>query len=240
MPEVAIDLKKTMENVLASYEAGVESLSSMFEASRLLVDNLPDSLLEDKKEKEKINNRLRDLLAKNGNLRKKDFDNMMDGVLSFQEESGEEVKALTKEYFNEERSAALELRKTLGQFKDALAKGEVNKIKDVQSALKKLFGKQDKRKLEIVSRLKEFKSEQKEIPRQLRELLAKGEDLRIRDFKSMLNKIKALRVERLSLQKKRKEGVANMLQDFRTQRQILAVSTKAIDIDKEKRVKKLR
>ena len=233
-------LRETVEDVLASYEARIENLSSIFDASQSLIGNLPESLLDDKQGREKINTQLKDLLAKNSNLRKKDFDKMMRGVLSFQEERGEEVKGLVKKYLSEERNVALGLRKTLVEFKDALANGEMQKIKDVQFALKKLFAKQEKRKGEIVSRLKEFQSEQEEIPRQLTVLLTKGEKLRIKDFKSMLNEIKAQRAERLSLQKERREEVAKMLKGFRAQRKKFAFPTKAIDIDEAKNIKKMK
>lgn len=239
MAEVlALKDKETVEDVLASYEARIENLSSIFEVSYSLIDCLPESLLDNKQEKEKINIQLRDLLAKNDSLRKKDYDEMMSGVLSFQEECGEEIKGLIKEYFTEERSVALVLREALKECKDALARGDIKKIKHVQSALKTLFTRQEERKGEIVSRLKEFQSEQKEIPRQLTDLVAKGEGLRIRDFKLMVSKIKAQRMERISLQKKRKEEVAKMLQDFRAQRQKLAFPTKAIDIDEVRGDKK--
>ena len=236
MPGV-IDLKETVENVLASYETRIENLSSVFEVSQSLIDCLPESLLDNKQAKDRINIELRDLLAKNDSLRKKDYDKMMASVLSFQEECGEEIKDLVKEYFTEERSVAIVLREALKECKDALTRGEIEKIKHVQSALKTLFTKQEERKNEIVSRLKEFQSEQKEIPRQLTDLVAKGEGLRIRDFKLMVSKIKTQRVERISLQKKRKEEVAKMLQDFRTQRQKLAFPPKAIDIGAVKSVK---
>ena len=239
MPGV-IDLKETVENVLASYETRIENLSSVFEVSQSLIDCLPESLLDNKQAKDRINIELRDLLAKNDSLRKKDYDKMMASVLSFQEECGEEIKDLVKEYFTEERSVAIVLREALKECKDALTRGEIEKIKHVQSALKTLFTKQEERKNEIVSRLKEFQSEQKEIPRQLTDLLAKGENLRIRDFKSMISKIKSERVERISLQKTRKEDVAKMLKDFRKQRQKLAFPQKAIDIDDRESVKETK
>ena len=225
------EAKETVEDVLASYETRIENLSSVFEVSQSLIDCLPESLLDDKQGKEKISIELRDFLAKNDNLRKRDYDKMMASVLSFQEECGEEIKGLVKEYFTEERSVALLLKEALKECKDALTRGEIEKIKHVQSALKTIFTRQEERKSEIVSKLREFQSEQKEIPRQLTELLAKGENLRIRDFKSMIDRIKAERVERTSLQKNRKAEVAKMLQDFRKQRQKLAFSQKAIDID---------
>jgi hypothetical protein len=239
MPEV-LALKETVEDILTSYETRIENLSSVFEVSQSLIDCLPESLLDNKQAKDKTNIELRDLLAKNDSLRKKDYDKMMASVLSFQEECGEEIKDLVKEYFTEERSVAIVLREALKECKDALARGEIEKIKHVQSALKTLFTKQEERKNEIVSRLKEFQSEQKEIPRQLTDLLAKGENLRIRDFKLMISKIKSERVERISLQKTRKEEVAKMLQDFRKQRQKLAFPPKAIDIEAAKSVKETK
>lgn len=236
----AMDLKaakETVEDILTSYENRIENISSVFEVSQSLIDCMPESLLDNKQEKEKVNIRLRDFLAKNDSLRKKDYDKMMSSVLSFQEECGEEVRGLIKEYFTEERSVALLLKEALKECKDALARGEIEKIKHVQSALKTLFTRQEERKSEIVSRLKEFQNEQKEIPRQLTDLLAKGEGLRIEDFKLMISGIKAQRVERISLRKTRKEEVAKMLQDFRAQRQKLAFPQKAIDIGAVKSVK---
>jgi len=238
----AMDLKETketVEDILSSYETRIENITSIFEVSQSLVDTLPESLLGDKKKKEKVTVELKDLLARNDNLRKKDFDKMMDSVSSFQEECGEEMKDLVREYFDEERGVTQILRKALKEFKDALARGEIKKIKNLQLSIKELFAEREKRKSEIVSRLKEFQGEQEEIPRQLTGLLAKGEDLRIRDFKSMLSRIKTERVERLSLRKKRKEDVTKMLQDFKRQRQRLAFPPKAIDnIGEAKNAKK--
>lgn len=234
------EAKETVEDVLASYETRIENLSSVFEVSQSLIDCLPESLLDDKQGKEKISIELRDFLAKNDNLRKRDYDKMMASVLSFQEECGEEIKGLVKEYFTEERSVALLLKEALKECKDALTRGEIEKIKHVQSALKTIFTRQEERKSEIVFKLREFQSEQKEIPHKLVELLAKGEDLRIRDFKLMINGIKAQRVERVSLRNTRKEEVAKMLQNFRAQRQKLAFSQKAIDIGAAKSVKETR
>jgi len=230
--------KETVENILASYETRIENLSSVFEVSQSLIDCLPESLLGNNPEKEKINSQLRDLLAKNDSLRKKDYDKIMASVLSFQEECAEEVKDLIREYFTEERSVAIVLKEALRECKEAIARGEIEKIRHVQSALKTIFTKQEKQKSEIVSRLREFQGEQKEIPRQLTDLVAKGENLRIKDFRLMISKIKSQRVERISLQKKRKEEVAKMLQDFGKQRQKLAFSPKTIDIDEAKIDKK--
>ena len=99
---------------------------------------------------------------------------MMDSVSSFQEECGEEMKDLVREYFDEERGVTQILRKALKEFKDALARGEIKKIKNLQLSIKELFAEREKRKSEIVSRLKEFQGEQKRYRASLQVFWLKG------------------------------------------------------------------
>ncbi len=222
------DLNNTVEEVLSSYETRIAGISAVFDTAKFLLTELPGSILDDKEKREKINNQLRDLLAKNGHLRRKDFDNMMLGVLSLQEEREKEVKELVKEYFNEQLAAAQALKKAMEEFKGSLTKGGIEKVKKIQAAIKGLLIDQDARRFEVTSRLKEFRLEQQELPQRLGELLAKGEALRIKDFKSMLDRIKSQREERIELNKKRREEVAKMLQDFRHKRQREYIPIKAV------------
>ena len=55
---------------------------------------------------------------------------MMQGVLSVQEEREAEVKNLLKGYLNQQREMAHTLRENLAKFKDVLAKGDVQRVKE--------------------------------------------------------------------------------------------------------------
>jgi len=214
----ALDLKNVVEEIISSYEVRIESISSLFDTTRLILDEFQESLLEDKEEREKTNTQLRDTLAKNEHLRKKDFDNMMQSILLAQNQREEEVRNLLKNYFNHQRSMAQALRENLKKFKESFTRGEGQRIKEFQEMIKKIFAKQDERKEEVTSKLKEFQKEQQEMAKVLKELLAKGSELRIKDLKSMLEKFKGQYKKRIACQTGRREGVRIMLGKFEKNR----------------------
>ena len=206
-----LDLKNVAENAVSSYETRIESVGAFFDTPHQILDDFQEAFLNNKEEGRKINTQLRDILAHNEHLRKKDFDSMTQGVLSAQEEREAEVKNLLKGYLNQQREMARTLRENLAKFKDALAKGDVQRVKEFQEMIKEVLANQDARKEEVTSKLKEFQKEQQEMAKRLKELLAKGRDLRIKDFKAMLNEFKIQHMERLACRKERRKEVCRML-----------------------------
>lgn len=234
----ALDLKKVVEDIVSSYRTKVESVSSILDTTPLMFSDFQESIFDTKEEREKINNQLRDTLAKNEHLRRKDFDNMMQGILSTQNRREKEIRDLLRNYFNDQKAMAQMLKESLERIKDSLAKGETGRLKEFQSLIKNILTEQDERKNEVTSKLKEFQEEQKVLTTKLKELSDKGRELRIKDFKSMLKEFKAQRGERLELQKKRKEEVAMMLDSFKKSRQATRPLSKAINIDAQNEQKK--
>jgi len=228
MPEV-LDLKNAAENVISSYETRIESVGAMFDTAHQILGDFQEAFLDNKEERRKINTELRDILAHNEHLRKKDFDSMTQGVLLAQEEREAEVKNLLKGYLNQQREMARTLREDLAKFKHALAKGDVQRVKEFQEMIKEILANQDARKEEVSSKLKEFQKEQQEMAKELKALLVKGRELRIKDLKEMLQEFKIQHKERLAQQIERGKDVNKML--GRTKRQKLAFPPKAIDID---------
>ncbi len=211
MSEV-LDLKNTAENAVSSYETRIESVGAFFDTTHQILDDFQEAFLDNKEEGRKINTQLRNILAHNEHLRKKDFDSMTQGVLSAQEEREAEVKNLLKGYLNQQREMARSLRENLAKFKDALAKGDVQRVKEFQEAIKEeVIANQDARKEEVSSKLKEFQKEQQEMAERLKALLAKGRELRIKDLKSMLQEFRTQHKERLAHQIERRQEVNKML-----------------------------
>ena len=235
MPEV-LDLKNAAENAVSSYETRIESAGAMFDTAHQILADFQEAFLDNKEEGRKINTELRDILAHNENLRKKDFDGMTQGALSAQEERETEVKNLLKGYLNQQREMARALRENLAKFKDVLAQGDVQRVKEFQGMTKEILANQDVRKEEVSFKLKEFQKEQQEMAKGLKALLAKGRELRIRDLKSMLQEFRTQHKERLARQIERGREVNKML--GWTKRQKLAFSSpKAIDINNGESVK---
>jgi hypothetical protein len=136
---------------------------------------------------------------------------MMEGIISGQNEREKEVRDLLNTYLNEQRAMARDLKENLGKFRDSLSEGEAQRVKEFQQMIKKILAKQTERKNEVISKLKEFKKEQKMLASRLKELLAKGRDLRIKDLKRMLNEFKGRYEERLVRQEERKREARQLL-----------------------------
>jgi seryl-tRNA synthetase len=77
------------------------------------------------------------------------------------------------------------LRDNLAKIKDALAKEETQRVREFQTAIKDILAGQEEKKLEAVFRLEEFQKGQNEMTKRLKRLLAKGNELRIKDLKAV-------------------------------------------------------
>jgi len=232
---LAEDKKNIVENIISSYQARIQSIGAIFDNTHELLEGFQESLLDTREEREKMNAELRENLAKNESLRKKDFDNMMRDILSAQEEREKQVRSLLKDYLNEQKEMANALGESLGKVKDAVAKGEAQRVKEFQAAITEILEKQEQRKQEVSSELKEFQKNRQEMAKRLKELLAKGRELRIKDLKSMLAEFKIQHKERITQRKDRKEEVQNMLGAFKGERLEAAENWQAMEKKLSKR-----
>jgi len=225
---LAEDMKNIVESIISSYDARIQSIGAIFDTTGQLLEGFQESLLDTRQEREKINAELRENLARNESLRKKDFDNMMRNILSAQEEREKQVRSLLKDYLNEQKEMAHALGANLTEVKDALSKGEAQRIKEFHAAITEILTKQEKRKKEVSSELKEFQKNHQEMTRRLKELLTKGRKLRIKDLKLMLAEFKIQHKERMARQKERKKEAQNVLGVFKEERLEAAENWKAM------------
>jgi len=215
---LAAEKENVLENIISSYEARIQSVEAFFEATGQIFQDFQESLLSTRQEREKINNQLRENLAQNGSLRKKDFDRMMSVISSYLDESEQEVRQLSHKYLNEQTKLAQQLREGLRNFKDALIQGQAQEVGELQTLIRQILTRQDESKIEVTSKLKEFQQGQQQTSKMLKELLTRGEELRIRDFKATLGEFKRQRKERIACQERRRREVKDMLGEFKAKR----------------------
>jgi uncharacterized phage infection (PIP) family protein YhgE len=215
---LSTEKENVLESIISSYEARIQSVEAFFEATGQIFQDFQDSLLNTRQEREKINSQLRESLAKNGSLRRKDFDKMMNVISLHLDESEQQVRKLSREYLGEQTKLVQQLREGLRNFKDALTKGQAQKVKEMQTLIKEILTRQDENKNEVTSKLKEFQQGQQQASEMLKDLLAKGEKLRIKDFKAMLAEFKRQRNERIASQERRRQEVKDMLGEFKAKR----------------------
>ena len=90
-PELNIDV--FFDDIINSYETRIQKIQTAFqssenitESSHSLFDNVHNSLTGLRKERDMLNSRLCETLAKKGSLRKKDYNTMMSGILGVLDE----------------------------------------------------------------------------------------------------------------------------------------------------------
>ena len=213
----ALDLKHFAEEIISSYEERLQSINSIFD-NTMVLGEFQESISNTNHERETLKVRLRDTLAKNESLRKKDFDIMINAILLSQDDREKEVRNLLNNYLMEQKEMARQLKENLGSFKDGLNKENIDRINEFRRMLKDILRKQEERKEEVTGKLRMFQKEQRELSRTLEELLSMGKELRIRDLKTMLRQFESQSRERALRQRERREDVQRMLMVFRGKR----------------------
>lgn len=198
---IADGIKNITEEIVSSYENRINTIGT-------IVDNTHRILEEFKDDRTQMGTELKNTLAKEESLRRKDFDNMMKDVLSLQDEREKEVRDLLKTFLDEQK----ELAETI---KRIMSNGEKMRIDDFRKMMGNIQARQEKREEEVKLMLTEFQNEYKEMAESLRSLLNKGEAIRIKDFKRTIKDIRLKQMER-------EEEVKKRLDEYRKERSDMA------------------
>jgi hypothetical protein len=214
MPD-SVNVAHVVEAIISSYEERLQSMSLIIDNTQMVFGEFQESMSHAKEEEEALHVGLRETLARNKSLRKKDFDVMMNTILLSQDEREGEVRKLLHDYLVEQSEMARQFRENLGTFKDGLNTDNIGRINEFRAALVDILHTQEERKEEFAATLKTLQKEQDQLSRSLGELLSKGRELRIRDLKTILKQFEAQSRERAAQRWERKESVRKMLSRFR-------------------------
>ena len=179
---VVEDMKRVAEEIVSSYQSRISTVATIIDDTHQILDDF-------KIKRNEISNQLKETLARGESLRKKDFDNMMEDILSHQDEREKRVKELLKTFFEEQKEVAEIIKKSL-------TGAEKIRIDDFKKMLQDIQAKQRTRENEVSVTLKEFQTEYKEMAESLHSLLDKREAMRIKDFKDVMGNIRSRQIER--------------------------------------------
>jgi len=128
------------DNIITSYETRIQKIQTAFqssenitESSHFLFDNVHNSLNELKKERDILNSRLCETLAKNGSLRKKDYNTMMSGILGALDEKEREAERQFLNFIEAQKETAQSLKNSLLGIKILLHKTTAKKLPSSKS-----------------------------------------------------------------------------------------------------------
>lgn len=165
-------------NIIDSYETKVKTVTSLI---TLVFQKIKDI----QQEEISMAGRLKDILAKNRSLRRKDFDTMISDIQLQQTRREKEINRIVRDICQEEKETVTKLRELItGKSPSAFEEFMVLKMKMLEQP------KERERKL--IRMLKNFHQDQQQLCMAFRKLLEKGPSIRIKDFRAM---IKAFRVE---------------------------------------------
>ena len=100
------DLKQIAKEIVASYNARIRVIAE-------IVKDTDETLADFRQRRQEMSHELRELLAQNTYLRKKDFDRMMADIIDRQNRREEEVRKTLEDFRQEEERVAEEFRKLL-------------------------------------------------------------------------------------------------------------------------------
>jgi len=176
----SVEFKRLIEKIIDSYESKVKMVTS-------LMRQVYQKIIKYQNDQDSMINKLRDILAKNEFLRKKDFDLMIAEIKNGQKTREKEISQTVEEFCKEEE-------KIVDKLKEILTLKSTSVLEDFNIIKNRILDCKTKNREKKISRmLKDFHRDQEEINTALRILLEKGYSVKIKDFKAML---KAFRIER--------------------------------------------
>ncbi|MFV9644324.1 MAG: hypothetical protein ACNYWU_00740 [Desulfobacterales bacterium] len=187
------ELRVLANSIIDSYEMRVSTVNTLMVQANNILKAFQIEL-------EEMVAGLRDNLAKSESLRKKDFEYMIKDVIECRMQREQEAEQSFKLFQEEEEEMIARLR-------DIIFSGNSSGLDDIEAIREDILKRQKMREKKIVKSLKCFQVEQEELRVALKKLLSKGESVKIKDFKTMIN---ALRVQ----QSDHDTEMIRMLEDF--------------------------
>jgi len=170
------ELRALANSIIDSYEVRVSTVNTLMAQANNILKAFQIEL-------EEMIFLLRDNLAKSESLRKKDFEHMIKDIIECRMLREQEAEQSFKLFQEEEGEMIARLR-------DIILNGNSSSPNDIETIREDILKRQKMREKKIVKSLKCFQIEQEELRIALKKLLSKGENVKIRDFKTMVNTLR--------------------------------------------------
>ena len=195
-PKPELNLDGFFESIITSYETRIQKIQSAFqssetitESSHNLFDSVHNSLNDLKKERDILNSKLCETLAKNGSVRKKDYNTMMSGILSLLDEKEREAERQFLGFLESQKQTAQSLKSSLLGMKDLSIQDAGEKISIFKDQLNEITKLQEQRKETVMKTFTDFQQMHNKIIECLERLLENGDHIHVQDVKKAKEQI---------------------------------------------------
>ena len=154
-----------------------------------MFDNVNNSLNELTKEREILNSRLSETLAKNGSLRKKDYNTIMSGILDIIDEKRSEAESQFLNFIETQKETTQSLKNGLLGIKDITSPDALERISIIKEQLSQIPKLQEMRKEKVMKTFLNFQKIHNRMMECLESLLKKGDHILVKDIKKVKDQI---------------------------------------------------
>jgi hypothetical protein len=180
------------ENIITSFEDRIQKIQTAYqssenitESSHSLFDSVHNSLNDLKKERDVLNSRLCESLAKNGSLRKKDYNSMMAGILNVLDEKEKDAERQFLIFIEAQKETIKSLKSNLPGIKEITSPDAGEKIKVIKEQLSHISKLQEMRKETAIKSFLDFQQTHNRLIECLENLLKKGDQILTKDIKEI-------------------------------------------------------
>jgi len=184
------------DNIITSYETRIQKIQTAFqstenitESSHSLFDNVQNSINELKKERDILNSRLCENLAKNGSVRKKDYNTIMSGILAVLNEKEKEAEKQFLNYIEAQKETVQSLKNSLLGIKYITTEDTKDKIITIKKQLSQITTTQEKGKEMVMKTFTDFQQMHNRMIGCLEDLLEKGDHILIKDIRKNMDQV---------------------------------------------------
>lgn len=189
-------LTDLIEGFIDSYEARIKEVEELFNSSEAVSESTDQLHNEFKnalhllhEERSQLNGLLRAKLAKDGSLRRNDYDSMMHDVFLLLKNKEQDANRQFAAYINDQKDMVRLLRERLLRIRNEKSADIRVKAEQFKEAIRQIMHDQHERKSSVISRFTDFQQTHTTIIHHLKLILEKEGRVNSDDIKSIRNKL---------------------------------------------------
>ncbi|MBC8344242.1 MAG: hypothetical protein H8E61_09690 [Bacteroidetes bacterium] len=171
------DFRSITRNIVKSYESKVKTVSN-------LMRQVEQKVVEAYAEQTKVIEMIRDTLAANQNLRKRDYNELIQPIVDLQEYRKDQIQILMEEFCQAEL-------KNVQELKAVLEPGNGSSLANFYALKKNILNRPRAAEAHLGELLKSFHQDQADLDTLLRRLLDKGEHVHLKDVRKAVRAFQA-------------------------------------------------
>jgi len=191
-PATQTNITDFIETLLTSFEVRIQKIETVFstseavnESSHALMNDFQHSLQDLRKERMQLNTMLRENLAKNGSLRKNDYDCLMDELFLLLDQKEKEAEDQFNRYIEDQKAMVSFLRQGILEIKNTEQNDNKKKIEEFKLELETILKAQQHRKEQAIAKFLEFQNINKKITNNFQQLLDQDVQIFCKDIKNV-------------------------------------------------------